>query len=1071
MGRRAAQPRNLALRNEKSFCMWIVKLALSRPYTFIVFSLVLLLISPVALLRTPVDIFPSINIPVISVIWTYTGLVPSEMETRIVSIFERSLTTSVNNIEHIESQSLNGVAVVKVFLQPAADINGAISEVIAEAQVGLKQLPPGITPPLVLSYDASSVPILQLGLSGKGMSEQQLNDLGVNFIRPQLATIQGASVPIPYGGKVRQVMVDIDSHQLMSKGLSPMDVVNAVNVQNVILPSGTAKIGRTEYNVGLNGTPSAVDALNHIPVKVDGGGTIYIQDVAHIRDGYAVQQNIVRQDGQRGVLLAVQKSGNASTLSIVSAIYNALPKIKATLPPQLVITPQFDQSLFVRASLQGVVREAGMAALLTSVMILMFLGSWRSTLIIAISIPLSILTSLLILSALGQTINIMTLGGLALAVGILVDDATVTIENIERQMASGKELVQAILDGAEQIAVPALVSTLSISIVFVPMFFLTGVARYLFVPLAEAVVFALLASYFFSRTLVPTLVMYLMKKEASRYQHPEQEQEKQGGIFSRIHHAFESGFDAIRQSYSNLLQLCLDHRALFAGGFLVFCLASLALVSRLGQDFFPSVDAGQLRLHLRAKTGTRIEETARVTSEAENVIRRVIPASELAGILDNIGLPTSGINLSYSNSETVGNFDAEILVSLQPKHHPTAGYVAKQRAELPKAFPATAFFFEPADIVTQILNFGLPAPIDIQIIGTDMPHNFSLAAGLAQQIRSVPGAVDVHLHQLFDQPRLDLAVDRVRTQQLGLSERDVANNVLTSLSSSFQISPNFWLSPNGVSYPIAVQTPQYRVDSIDALRTIPVNSPVVPQPQLLENLTSMSRRQEPAVVTHYNVQRVIDIYAGTQGRDLGGVARDIARITSAAQKQLPKGSSLITRGQVATMQSSFVGLGSGLAFAIVLVYLLIVVNFQSWSEAFIIITALPAALAGICWMLYLPHTTLSVPALMGTIMSMGVATANSVLIISFANERFAETKDALQAALEAGSTRLRPVIMTALAMIIGMVPMAIGLGEGGEQNAPLGRAVIGGLMFATIATLFFVPVVYAIVRHQKQQNL
>ncbi len=845
-------------------------------------------------------------------------------------------------------------------------------------------------------------------------------------------------------------------------------MVNAVNAQNVILPSGTAKIGRTEYNVGLNGSPSMVDALNHIPVKVVSGGTIYIQDVAHVRDGYAVQQNIVRQDGQRGVLLAVQKSGNASTLSIVSAIYNALPKIKATLPSQLVITPQFDQSLFVRASLQGVVREAGIAALLTSVMILMFLGSWRSTLIIAISIPLSILTSLLILSALGQTINIMTLGGLALAVGILVDDATVTIENIERQMASGKELIQAILDGAEQIAVPALVSTLSISIVFVPMFFLTGVARYLFVPLAEAVVFALLASYFFSRTLVPTLVMYLMKKEAAKYQHPEQEQK--GGMFSSIHHGFERGFEAIRRSYSNLLQLCLDHRKLFAGCFLLFCLGSLTLVVRLGQDFFPTVDAGQLRLHLRAKTGTRIEETARVTSEAENVIRKLIPASELGGILDNIGLPTSGINLSYSNSETVGNFDAEILVSLQAKHHPTADYVQKLREELPKAFPATAFFFEPADIVTQILNFGLPAPIDIQIIGNDMPHNFSLAAGMAQQIRSVPGAVDVHLHQLLDQPRLDLAVDRVRTQQIGLTERDVASNVLVSLSSSFQTAPNFWLSPNGVSYPIAIQTPQYKVDSIDALRTIPVNSPVVPRPQLLENLALMSRLQEPAVVSHYNVQRTIDIYASTQGRDLGGVASDIAKITDAAQKQLPKGSSMVVRGQVATMRSSFVGLGAGLAFAIVLVYLLIVINFQSWSEAFIIITALPAALAGICWMLYLTQTTLSVPALMGTIMSMGVATANSVLIISFANERFSETKDALRAAVEAGSTRLRPVIMTALAMIIGMVPMAIGMGEGGEQNAPLGRAVIGGLLFATTATLFFVPVVFAIVRHREHQN-
>jgi CzcA family heavy metal efflux pump len=1048
--------------------MWIVKLALARPYTFIVLSLVLLLICPVVLLRTPVDIFPSINIPVVSVVWSYSGLVPSEMETRIVSIYERSLTTLVNNVEHIESQSYNGVAVIKVFLQPTADINGAISEVIAEAQVGMKQFPPGITPPLVISYDASSVPIVQLGLSGAGLTEQQLNDLGTNFIRPQLANVPGASLPLPYGGKVRQVMVDIDSHQLMAKGLSPMDVVNAVNAQNVILPAGTAKIGRTEYNVALNGSPSVVDALNHMPVKVVNGATFYIQDVAHVRDGYAVQQNIVRQDGQRGVLLTVQKTGSASTLSIVSAIYNLLPSIKATLPSQLVIKPLFDQSLFVRASLQGVVREAGIAALLTSLMILTFLGSWRSTLIIAISIPLSILTSLLILSALGQTINIMTLGGLALAVGILVDDATVTIENIERQMAMKKELNQAILDGAEQIAVPALVSTLSISIVFVPMFFLTGVARYLFVPLAEAVVFALLASYFFSRTLVPTLVMYLMKKEATRHEHPETEQSR--GVFSRIHGGFERGFEALRSGYAGLLQLCLNHRKLFATCLLSFCLASLLLVTHLGQDFFPTVDAGQLRLHLRAKTGTRIEETARVTSRVEDLIRHVIPGAELGGILDNIGLPTSGINLSYSNSETVGNADAEILLSLNANHHPTAAYIEKLRRELPRQFPATGFFFEPADIVTQTLNFGLPAPIDIQLVGGDMASNFRLAARIAQQIQAVPGAVDVHVHQLLNQPRLNFAVDRVRTRQVGLTERDVANNLLTSLSSSFQTAPNFWLSPNGVSYPIAIQTPQYKVDSIDTLRTIPVNSPASPVPQLFENLAEMSRTQEPAVISHFNVQRTIDVYANTQGRDLGGVASDIAKITTAARKQLPKGSTMVTRGQIATMRSSFIGLGAGLAFAIVLVYLLIVINFQSWSEAFLIITALPAALAGIVWMLYLTHTTLSVPALMGTIMSMGVATANSVLVISFANERFAETKDALRAALEAGSTRLRPVIMTALAMIIGMIPMAIGLGEGGEQNAPLGRAVIGGLLFATVATLFFVPTVFAIVRHRKDHH-
>src|ERR1700680_4936951 len=1047
--------------------MWIVKLALARPYTFIVFSLVLLLISPVVLLRTPVDIFPSINIPVISVIWTYTGLVPSEMETRIVSIFERSLTTSVNNIEHIESQSFNGAAVVKVFLQPGAEINGASSEVIAEAQVGLKQFPPGITPPLVLSYDASSVPILQLGLSGKGMSEQQLNDLGVNFIRPQLATIQGASVPIPYGGKVRQVMVDIDSHQLVAKGLSPQDVVNAVNVQNVILPSGTAKIGRIEYNVGLNGSPSMVDALNHIPVKVVNGGTLYIQDVAHVRDGYAVQQNIVRQDGQRGVLLTVQKSGNTSTISIVSEIYKALPKIKATLPPELVITPQFDQSLFGRDSLQGVIREAGIAAALTSLMILMFLGSWRSTLIIAISIPLSILTSLLLLSALGQTINIMTLGGLALAVGILVDDATVTIENIERQMAAKKELHQAILDGAEQIAVPALVSTLSISIVFVPMFFLTGVARYLFVPLAEAVVFALLASYFFSRTLIPTLVMYLLRSEVEKRKNPASE--KRPGFFARIHHRFEHGFETLRERYSHLLGLCLEHRRPFAVCFLIFCVASLALAGQLGQDFFPAVDAGQIRLHTRAKTGTRIEDTASLNDQIEGAIRQQIPSSELAGILDNIGLPTSGINLSYSNSGTIGTADAEILISLQAHHHPTAQYVERLREQLPQAFPGTSFFFEPVDIVSQILNFGLPSPIDIQIVGPDLANNFAIASKMANQIRSVPGAVDVHIQQALDQPRLQYSVDRVRTQQVGLTERDVANNLLVSLSSSFQTTPNFWLnSKNGVVYSMAVQTPQYTLDSIDSLGSIPINAANQSAPQLFENLASMKRMDEPAVVSHYNVLPVVDIFASTQGRDMGAVGADIAKITSAAQRQLPAGSTLVTRGQVATMHSSFAGLLGGLAFAIVLVYLLIVVNFQSWTEAFIIITALPGALAGICWMLFLTGTTLSVPSLMGAIMSIGVATANSVLVITFANERLADTKDALRSALEAGSTRLRPVMMTALAMIIGMVPMALGLGEGGEQNAPLGRAVIGGLLFATIATLFFVPVVFAMVRGQKK---
>jgi multidrug efflux pump subunit AcrB len=1073
--------------------MWIVRVALSRPYTFVVLALLLFLMAPVMILRTPVDIFPAINVPVVSIIWTYTGLVPSEMETRITSIYERALTTTVDNIEHIESQSLNGVSIVKVYLQPQANVDGAIAEVIAEAQASVKQLPPGITPPLVIRYDASTVPILQLGLSGKGLSEQQLNDLGVNFIRPQLATVPGAAVPIPYGGKVRQIMVDIDSQQLMAKGLSATDVVNAVNAQNVILPSGTAKIGTTEYNVGINGTPVSVEELNNMPVKTVNGATVYIHDVAHVRDGYAVQQNIVRQDGQRGVLLSIQKAGNASTLSIVSAVRAALPKIAATLPPQLVMRTLLDQSLFVRASLVGVIREGLIAGALTSILILVFLGSWRSTLIICVSIPLSILTSILILSALGETINIMTLGGLALAVGILVDDATVEIENIERQLGLGKDLRQAILDGAQQIAVPAFVSTICISIVFVPMFFLSGVPRYLFVPLAEAVVFALLASYFFSRTIIPTLVMFLLRKEVERHRRLDAEQHR--GWFERVHQRFEHAFQRLQHSYSNILQLCLDRRLLFATFFLVFCATSIVLLPTLGNDFFPTVDAGQFRLHVRAKTGTRIEETARLVDQIERSIRTKIPASELSGILDNIGLPTSGINLSYSNSGTIGNADAEILGSLQTKHHPTADYVARLRDELPKEFPGTSFFFEPADIVSQTLNFGLPAPLDVQIVGRDTVGNFAAASQIAAKMRDIPGAVDVHIQQQFDQPRLQFDLDRVRAQQVGLTTRDVSNSLLVSLSSSYQTAPNLWLNTkNGVSYFVAVQTPQYKIASLDDIRTIPVTSSSSPSgisspvgtfspsgsaaltgtsptgtlapsgAQLFENLTTMSRMQEPAVASHYNVQPVIDIYGSVQGTDLGRVASQVTKITDEAQKHLPSGSHLVIRGQVSTMRSSFTGLYIGLAFAIALVYFLLVVNFQSWSEAFIIITALPGALAGICWILFLTHTPLSVPALMGAIMSIGVATANSVLVITFANERFAETKEAFRSALEAGATRLRPVIMTATAMIIGMVPMALGLGEGGEQNAPLGRAVIGGLLFATVATLFFVPTVFAIVR-------
>jgi CzcA family heavy metal efflux pump len=1047
--------------------MWIVKLALSRPYTFVVLALLLFLISPVMMMRTPVDIFPSINIPVVSIIWTFNGLVPTEMEQRITSIYERALTTTVGNIEHIESQSLNGVSVIKVYLQPQANVDGAIAQVTAEAQATLKQLPSGITPPLVIQYSASTVPILQLGLSGKGLSEQQLNDLGSNFIRPQLATVPGAAVPLPYGGKVRQIMVDIDSSRLKSEGVSPADVVNAVNAQNVILPSGTAKIGKTEYNIGLNGTPVTVDQLNALPIKTVNGGSIFIRDVANVRDGFAVQQNIVRQDGQRGALLTIEKTGSASTLAIVAGIRAALPRIAATLPKELVMRPLADQSIFVKASLNGVVREGLIAACLTSIMILVFIGSWRSTLIICVSIPLSILTSLLILSALGESINIMTLGGLALAVGVLVDDATVEIENMQRNIAMGKDLHQAILDGAQEIAVPAFVSTICISIVFVPMFFLSGVARYLFVPLAEAVVFALLASYFFSRTIIPTLVMFLLPKEVEQHRHTAAGRPL--GRFARLHQRFEHGFEALRDRYLQLLNQCLERRKVFVGCFLAFCLLSLLLIPLLGRDFFPYVDAGQIRLHVRAKTGTRIEETARLVDQVDRYIRTQIPADETDGILDNIGLPTSGINLSYSNSGTVGNADAEVLVSLSAKHHPTADYVARLRENLPKQFPGTSFFFEPADIVSQTLNFGVPAPVDIQLVGKDFESNFAIASQIAEKMRAVPGAVDVHIQQLVDQPRLQYDIDRTRIQQVGLTERDVADNVLVSLSSSFQTTPNFWLNPkNGVSYNIAVQTPQYKLDSIDAVGNIPVNSPMVPAPQLFENLSTMSRMSEPAVLSHYDVQRVVDIYGSVQGRDLGGVANDVQRIVADATKKLPRGSRIVTRGQVATMQSSFTGLFYGLAFAIALVYLLLVVNFQSWTEAFIIITALPAALAGICWFLFLTHTTLSVPALMGTIMSIGVATSNSVLVITFANEHFAENKDSFKAALEAGATRLRPVIMTAMAMIIGMIPMALGLGDGGEQNAPLGRAVIGGLLFATISTLFFVPIVFAMIRQNSK---
>ena len=1044
--------------------MWIVRLALARPYTFIVMALVIVLLTPVVLLRTPTDIFPDINIPVISLVWTYTGLQPQEMEQRITSGVERGLTTLVNDIEHIESQSLNGIAVIKIFFQPGANIQTALAQSTAISQTFLKSLPPGTTPPLVIIYSASTVPVLQIGLTSDRMSEQQIFDFGNNFIRVQLATVQGAATPFPYGGKQRLISVDIDSAALQSKGLSPVDVVNAISAQNLILPTGTAKLGSLEYNVEMNGSPRSVAELNDLPVRTVNGSTIYMREVAHIRDGFSPQTNVVVANGQRGVLMSIYKTGNASTLMIVDRVKKTLNDYRPNLPDGLNLTTFFDQSLFVRAAIQGVIREALIAACLTAVMILLFLGNWKSTLIIAISIPLSILVSILCLSALGETINIMTLGGLALAVGILVDDATVEIENINRNLAMGKETIQAILDGAQQIAVPAFVSTLCICIVFIPMFFLSGVAKYLFVPLAEAVIFAMLASYMWSRTIVPTMAMYLLSAE-DEY-HADQHAGEKMGLFRRYQQAFERTFERFRAGYRRALSTALHHSALFAWLFLSFCVLSTGLIFFLGRDFFPSVDAGQIRLHFRARTGLRIEESAKLADQINAEIRRSIPQQELVTVLDNIGLPYSGLNLSYSNAGTIGTSDGEILVQLKPERgKPTRDYINDLRKRLPSEFPGVQFFFQPADIVTQILNFGTPAPIDVQITGMNQTDNYAAAVKLANQIRHIPGAVDVHVQQAFDAPTLYLDIDRTRTQYVGLQTRDVASNLLVSLSSSFQTTPSFWLDPkNGVSYNVAVQTPQYKVDNLQALNNTPVTGtqPGV-TPQILGNLVTTSTVARPASISHYNVQPMINIYSSVDGRDLGSVSNEVLRLAAQTEKELPRGSRLFIRGQVETMKSSFLGLGMGLIGAIVLAYLLIVVNFQSWLDPFIIITALPGALAGICWMLLFTHTTLSVPSLTGAIMCMGVATANSILMVSFAREQMSEGKNPFDAALEAGFVRIRPVVMTALAMIIGMVPMAIGLGEGGEQNAPLGRAVIGGLLFATVATLFFVPCVFSII--------
>ena len=1043
--------------------MWIVALALRRPYTFVVMALVIIIMTPIVILRTPVDIFPDINIPVISVVWNYAGFAPSEMADRIVTNSERATTVTVNNIEHIESQSVNGVGVVKLYFRQGANIQTALSQVTAIMQTIVRGLPPGTTPPLVITYSASSTPIVQLGLSSKTLPEQQLFDLGQNFLRTQLATVQGAATPYPYGGKIRQVQVDLDLPRLQANGLSPSDIVNALNSENLITPSGSAKIGPLEYQVEMNSSPKTIAELNDLPVKTVNGSTIYLRDVAHVRDGFAPQTNIVRQDGVRGTLMSIYKIGTGSTLTIVRAVRDIIPIASQSLPRDISIKPLFDQSLFVRASIDGVVREALIAAALTAAMILLFLGDWRPTIVISISIPLSIFVSVILLGALGETINIMTLGGLALAVGILVDDATVEIENIERNLAQGKEMKQAILDGAAQIAVPAFVSTLSICIVFVPMFFLTGVARYLFVPLAEAVVFAMLASYFLSRTLIPTLVMYIMRGHEHRAAGPKT-------IFGRYQRGFERGFEKFRDGYYQLLETTLGHRKVFAACFLAFCILSMGLVFFLGEDFFPTVDAGLMRLHVRARAGLRVEETARLCDEIEKYLRQEIPPDELVTILDNIGLPYSGINLSYSNSGVIGTSDAEILVGLNAEHHhPTADYIRTLRADLPRRFPGVEFFFQPADIVTQILNFGLPAPIDIQITGADMQKNYVIGQQIANRVRQIPGTADVHVQQMLTLPTLDLQIDRTKVTQVGMNARDVAQNVLVSLSGSFQTAPNFWLNPkNGVTYSVAVQSPQYHVTSLQDLMGMPINDPGTPNYQVLGNLAELTPTASPAVVSHYNVQPVIDVYVSTQDRDLGAVAKATMEVLKPFEQTLPRGSRIIVRGQVETMKSSFFGLGVGLVMAIVLVYFLVVVNFQSWLDPFIIITALPGALAGICWMLLLTHTRLSVPSLTGAVMCMGVATANSILLVSFARDRLRAGVPALQSALEAGFTRIRPVLMTALAMIIGMLPMSLGLGEGGEQNAPLGRAVIGGLIFATVATLFFVPSIFTMIHGHRE---
>ncbi len=1044
--------------------MWIVRLALNRPYTFIVLALLIFIISPVMISRTPTDIFPSIDIPVISVAWQYSGLNSEELEGRLTTAYEKALTALVDNIQHIESTTYSGTAVVKIFLQPNSSLDTANAQVGAASEFMLRSLPPGTLPPEIINFSASTVPVLQIGLSGSGLSEQQLNDASQNYVRPQLITVPGAVVPNPYGGKQRQIMINMDQRLMQEKGVAATDVLNAVNAQNLVVPSGTVKIASREYDVRTNAAARSLAELSDIPIKQVGTTTIFVRDVAVVADGFAVQTNIVRQDGRRSVLVAVLKNGRASTLDVVAGVRALLPRISAIVPPQLKMTLLSDQSVFVRGAIGSVIREAVIAAALTGLMILVFLGSWRSTVIIATSIPLSILSSVIVLSLLHETINIMTLGGLALAVGILVDDATVEVENIHRNLAMGKELRQAILDGAQQIAVPAFVATLCICIVFLPMFMLGGVARYLFVPLAEAVVFAMLASYLLSRTLVPTLAMYLLKSH---------EHDQPGTSFlGRMQLLFEHGFEHVRRLYCTVLRTLVDARKVFVPAFLVVCAGFLLLIPWLGEDFFPSADSGEILLHVRGSTGLRIEEMARLCDLVEGTVRKVIPAQEVASILDNIGMPYSPMNTMHITSGTIGSNDADILVSLNEDHHPTADYVRRLRKRLPQDYPNATFYALPADIVTQILNFGIPAPMDIQIEGADVKSNHDIAAKMMTELRSIPGLTDLRIQQPMDYPTLDIAVNRAKALQSGFTQQNIASVVLNTLSGSMQVTPMFFLNQkNGVNYNLVAQVPQYRLKSLGDLENIPIlaarNASGDQRPEILGDLANIKRSDEMQIISQYNIRRVIDVYGTVQDRDLGAVSRAVARVVEKARKGLPRGTFITLRGQVQTMRDSYKGLLAGLAFAILLLYMLIVINFQSWLDPLIIITALPAALAGIVLALLFTHTTISVPALMGAIMCMGVATANSILVISFAKERYQESGDAVAAALEAGATRFRPVIMTALAMMIGMVPMALGLGEGGEQNAPLGRAVIGGLLCATMATLIFVPAVFSLLYRKK----